>query len=1496
MHDADADLKTVADTKRVDAPALDWSERRSTPSIDAELLWQQIAPVNAAAAGIQAAAGFQFPAGAGLSASAATTVAGGIGAGGGQIAAVASLAEDAGTGHGAGAHTMLASLAFTSDDSLIPSWAQGGSHGSIAANGGSHASPPAGGAPGIYVQSTGSIAATPVHGVMAESGSTLAHTASLHVDETIHSTSHQVVAQQPTLYDLSPQSPVAGQLSAGTTTGSTDASAQDLSAGQSGLIINLVYDSNALAAPQSFRDGMQTAVNILEAAFTTPITINVAVGYGEFPALNGLGNQGLPNQSTSEAMAWGNSLTYSALRSDLAATAQSVDDYSSLAALPNTSTLDGHNYFYVANAELKTFGLSTSGSVDGGVGMGTNFTGNTLIAAALHEITHTMGRIAGETLDLFRFNEDGSGNRVYGGNIPATPAYFSVDGGVTDLADFGKNSDPGDFLNSGVQGADSFNEYVNPLTYLTKVDLQVVDVLGFTRAASTDTTPPLLTHDNAISVNVGGTQVIQDSQLQFDDDVSIHSNETYTITSAPADGTLLKNGSAVTTFTQADIDNGLISYKENGSNVASDSFTFAVTDAAGNQVTGQQFQIQIATVGPVVTEALVADTGASSSDKVTSNAALSGTGDANAVVHFTVDGTAIAQTVTANSSGVWSFTPTGLADGSHTIVASETDSAGNTGTSTLTFTLDTTAPAVTDHLSSDTGSSSSDKVTSSDALTGTGDANAVVHFTVDGTAVAQTVTANSSGVWSFTPSGLADGSHTIVASETDSAGNTGASTLTFTLDTTAPAVTDHLSSDTGSSSSDKVTSSDALTGTGDAKAVAHFTVDGTAIAQTVTANSSGVWSFTPTGLADGSHTIVASETDSAGNTGTSTLTFTLDTTAPAVMQMTASPGSGAELPGDTIVLTANLSEAVTVSGTPTLTLNDGGTATYTGGTGSNSLTFSYTVGNSDTSVSSLAVTAVNLPNGATIKDVAGNAANMSGALATFSGLQVDPPLFTSGNDTVTLTQADQIWHALGGNDTVVGTSGADTIYGDAGNDSLNGNGGADTLFGGTGADTFIFDVAALADALATTPVIPHVMDYDQGNTGVYSAAEGDQIDLSAIVGTAYNSGAGQPLNSLVHVVDDGADGTFLVVDADGAENGTNYVKLAQLDGIHAGQTVNVIVNSSQPAGETIGVDSNQGYAGNFNYDGGADHVSDLIIVNETTDALRLYELNGQSQVENSLGIHTLPTGYHIEGIGDFNGDGNSDLLLANDGGVLKFWEMDGNSIIAGHYAHTLPTGSTVAGVSDFNGDGISDAVVMASNGIAYLWEYNGQNNGNQLAQVEGVNIGSSSGWHIVGTGDFNGDHIDDLLLGNDNGTVRVLELNGDNAPHSNQVLASVTVARLNPAWHIAGVGDFNGDGVSDLLMESYNGHVQVWELDSNGDGQIQAKLPVATLPDGWHIAGTGDFNGNGIDDILLHNDNGATAVWELNGHSTGQQLATVEHVTWNNTDWTTANHHYDLLM
>src|SRR5216684_3513115 len=133
--------------------------------------------------------------------------------------------------------------------------------------------------------------------------------------------------------------------------------------------------------------------------------------------------------------------------------------------------------------------------------------------------------------------------------------------------------------------------------------------------------------------------------------------------------------------------------------------------------------------------------------------------------------------------------------------------------------------------------------------------------------------------------------------------------------------------------------------------------------------------------------------------GLTTLTgLQIDTTTPAVTMVVASPASGTEVPGNTVALTLDMSEAVTVTGTPTLTLNDGGTATYTGGSGTNALTFSYTVGTGDSAVSALAITQANLPSGATVRDAAGNAANLSGAVTTLSGLAINPSVSSGYND------------------------------------------------------------------------------------------------------------------------------------------------------------------------------------------------------------------------------------------------------------------------------------------------------------------------------------------------------------------------------------------------------------------------------------------------------------------------------------------------------------------
>ena len=117
----------------------------------------------------------------------------------------------------------------------------------------------------------------------------------------------------------------------------------------------------------------------------------------------------------------------------------------------------------------------------------------------------------------------------------------------------------------------------------------------------------------------------------------------------------------------------------------------------------------------------------------------------------------------------------------------------------------------------------------------------------------------------------------------------------------------------------------------------------------------------------------------------------IDTTIPALNALVETPSSGTLTVGQTVVFTLDLTEAVNVSGTPTLSLNDGGTATFTGGSGSNELTFSYTVSQSDQNVLALAATAINLKGGS-IEDGAGNTANLSLTGLSQTGPQVDTPI------------------------------------------------------------------------------------------------------------------------------------------------------------------------------------------------------------------------------------------------------------------------------------------------------------------------------------------------------------------------------------------------------------------------------------------------------------------------------------------------------------------------
>ena len=373
------------------------------------------------------------------------------------------------------------------------------------------------------------------------------------------------------------------------------------------------------------------------------------------------------------------------------------------------------------------------------------------------------------------------------------------------------------------------------------------------------------------------------------------------------------------------------------------------------------------------------------------------------MVHFSIDGSAIATTVTTNAQGAWSFTPSGLADGAHTIVASQTDSFGNTGTASLSFTLDTTAPVVA------IGSPGGATNQASQTITGTvdiADAGATVTI-LDGTTALGSAVVQPNGSWSI-PVTLSNGSNSLTAQVSDAAGNTAASSaVVYTLSTTGPTLTEALTIDTGSSASDRITSNDALSGTGLASTVVHFSIDGSAIATTVTADATGAWSFTPSGLSDGAHTIVASQTDSFGNTGTASLSFTLDTTAPTggTPALTAASDSGSS---QTDGITDVTAPSFTIALNPTVAAGDTVQLLLGGSALAHPVTHTITAADITAGSISLTVTAGDLGADGTksitaqFSDVAGNT---STTVADVITLDTTAPVVAIGNPGGATNQA-----------------------------------------------------------------------------------------------------------------------------------------------------------------------------------------------------------------------------------------------------------------------------------------------------------------------------------------------------------------------------------------------------------------------------------------------------------------------------------------------------------
>lgn len=237
-----------------------------------------------------------------------------------------------------------------------------------------------------------------------------------------------------------------------------------------------------------------------------------------------------------------------------------------------------------------------------------------------------------------------------------------------------------------------------------------------------------------------------------------------------------------------------------------------------------------------------------------------------------------------------------------------------------------------------------------------------------------------------------------------------------------------------------------------------------------------------------------------------------------------------------------------------------------------------------------------------------------------------------------------------------------------------------------------------------------------------------------------------------------------------------------------------------------------------------------------------------------VGAGTVPTDWQIVGIGDFNGDRRADLLWRHDSGLITTWLGTAeNGFINNHLnsARSIAMEWGVTNVGDFNGDGRDDIFWRDIGGRTALSL--GTSSGGFVDSTQHGNLAIPRDWFVGGAGDFNGDGLDDLLWRHGPSGQMTQWLGTASGTFINNQAAFSPIISWD--WSTVATGDFNGDGRDDVLWRHDSGLVTNWlGSETGGFTNNHANSAIIGPTPYYYLVVTGDFNGDGRDDVLWRQD------------------------------------------
>jgi len=203
----------------------------------------------------------------------------------------------------------------------------------------------------------------------------------------------------------------------------------------------------------------------------------------------------------------------------------------------------------------------------------------------------------------------------------------------------------------------------------------------------------------------------------------------------------------------------------------------------------------------------------------------------------------------------------------------------------------------------------------------------------------------------------------------------------------------------------------------------------------------------------------------------------------------------------------------------------------------------------------------------------------------------------------------------------------------------------------------------------------------------------------------------------------------------------------------------------------------------------------------------------------------------------------------------------------------------IVGTGDFNGDGVDDI----------LWVNENSGNVGQFRMIDTdpnwIGVGrTGTGWEVAGIADFNSDGIDDILWEKDDGALGRFQMASDGSKEW------VSMGKMGSGWSVADTGRFYVPDAAEaddiLVFNEATNAIGVYDIYNSGNSNDWISLGTAGA--GWSIQGTGDFDADGDDDILWRHEDGRIGQYQMSDEMTsgGSYMAT----TWDSigvagTDW-----------